>query len=763
MTDDHAAVSRWRNLRQHPAFQAAAVYVGGSWAIIQVADIFVPNPVVVRWLGIILAVGFLAVVGGAWFSARESAEVPSDRAADEDAVASNRRRRRLAYAAAVFLVAVGGLFWWLRPNILGAVAPDAQVIAVLPFNTSGPAVEYLGEGVVDLLSPNLDEVGAIRTVDTRTVLHRWRQRAVDGSLDLDGALTVGRDVDAGSVILGSVVAAGPEVRLRAQLFSVRGAELAQAQVEGPADSVLALLDQLAVALLREIWIAREPVPNLRVSGVTTANVDAIRAYLRGQHFYRRSNWDSALVAFRQAVDADSTFALAHYRLGLTYGWNIRHGGFGSPAARQHAELAQRYADRLPARERTLVAAHALFEDGRLAAHDSMVRYVERHPDDPEGWYMLGDVRYHALPLLALEQRDLFRPFDRVIELDPSMAPAIIHPLELSLAYDDSARYQRYLAAMDSVVDPPEVEPFKLAAAVWEEPESLDVRLAAHPRAQRLSGYVLAGLYRSDRSPEPMLEGFGEAALASSGPQRTRALGYYAVVLTSFGRLSQARPVFDTLWAAAAEQIWPYLRLLPVLAGYADSSFVGPMLEAMAGPAPTPELEHFYRYGRMLYALSQGRSGEARALAQRALAGGTVSPVLREFFEAGLAWATIIDGDTVAGLEQLQSALAAAGYVGDTELGGPLRFALAAIQATREETRAEGIRRLRNSFLFGDYVYIAPAYLLVAQALEQSGDIVGAIRAYEQFIRIWENADPELQPLVETGRRALERLSAEAVN
>ena len=56
--------SRWRDFRRHPAVQAAAVYIGAGWAIVQAADIFVPNPDVVRWLGVILAVGFLVVVGG---------------------------------------------------------------------------------------------------------------------------------------------------------------------------------------------------------------------------------------------------------------------------------------------------------------------------------------------------------------------------------------------------------------------------------------------------------------------------------------------------------------------------------------------------------------------------------------------------------------------------------------------------------------------------------------------------------------------------
>jgi tetratricopeptide (TPR) repeat protein len=766
MTDDHAGVSRWRNLRQHPAFQAAAVYIGGSWAVIQVADIFVPDPAVVRWLGIILAVGFLAVVGGAWFSAREGGQAPSDRAAAEEGVASNRWRRRLAYAAAACLVAIGGLFWWLRPNILGAVAPDAQVIAVLPFNTSGPAVEYLGEGVVDLLSPNFDEVGAIRTVDTRTVLHRWRQRAVEGSLDLEGALAVGRDVEAGSVVLGSVVTAGPEVRLRAQLYSVRGAELAQAQVEGPADSVLALLDELAVALLRKIWIAREPVPNLRVSGITTGNFDAIRAYLRGQQYYRRSNWDSAAAAFQRAVDADSTFALAHYRLGLTYGWNTRHGGFGSRAARTHAELAQRYSDRLPARERTLVAAHALFEEGRLAAYDSMVRYVSRHPDDPEGWYMLGDVRYHAMPILSIDVDDLFEPFDRILELDPSFAPAIIHPLELSLAYDDSARYFRFLDALAAAAEPSYVELYEIGGLQWTQPDSLGERLAAHPDANRVGGYMMAGSYRSEtRTPADMFPGLQATLSSLEGNARTQVLSLYAMMLVSVGRLREASAIYDELWAEAVpNRQEPYLNVLPVLAGFADTSFAAQTLRALAGPATSARAEPLFRYIQMLYALSRGRTVEARELGRRSVESAAASnPTLTALISGAEGWADILDGDTVGGLAKLEAGLADAGYVSNVQLSLPLRYALAAIQANRPETREEGIRRLLNGWSFRDFVYMAHAYLLAGRALEASGDAAGAARAYEQFIHLWENADPELQPQVETARRALERLGAENVN
>jgi hypothetical protein len=55
----------------------------------------------------------------------------------------------------------------------------------------------------------------------------------------------------------------------------------------------------------------------------------------------------------------------------------------------------------------------------------------------------------------------------------------------------------------------------------------------------------------------------------------------------------------------------------------------------------------------------------------------------------------------------------------------------------------------------------PHYLTLGQALEAEGDAAGAIAAYSRFIELWEKADPELQPRVETARRALERLGGEA--
>ena len=120
-------------------------------------------------------------------------------ALDQRSAAPGPRRgpRPALIAGAAAALLLGGLvamaLWWRGG---GPVAPEAETIAVLPFRVSGAGVAAVGEGMVDLLSRDLDAVGGVRTVDPRTVLSRWRQ--VGGGADLDAVLQVGRDVGAAS-------------------------------------------------------------------------------------------------------------------------------------------------------------------------------------------------------------------------------------------------------------------------------------------------------------------------------------------------------------------------------------------------------------------------------------------------------------------------------------------------------------------------------------------------------------------------------------
>ena len=141
--------------------------------------------------------------------------------------------------------------------------------------------------MVDLLATNLRGVAGINTVDPRNVLRTWGD-GDRGANDLRRALDVGRDLEAGSVVLGSVVSTGGRVRLAADIYSVEGDRLARAQVDGAADSVLGVVDRLSLALFRDIWRSKEPLPNLRLASLTSDSIGALREYLQGEGYYRKA-------------------------------------------------------------------------------------------------------------------------------------------------------------------------------------------------------------------------------------------------------------------------------------------------------------------------------------------------------------------------------------------------------------------------------------------------------------------------------------------
>jgi hypothetical protein len=120
------------------------------------------------------------------------------------------------------------------------------------------------------------------------------------------------------------------------------------------------------------------------------------------------------------------------------------------------------------------------------------------------------------------------------------------------------------------------------------------------------------------------------------------------------------------------------------------------------------------------------------------------------------------GDTAAGLTGMEAALRRAGYSSDALrplTAGPLR-AYAETLARAPGRHAEGLRRLRGMLELGE-VATVPAYFAIAEALEAEGDRAGAAEAYGHIVRLWQDADPHLQPRVEQARRALARLAGEA--
>src|SRR5690606_8968686 len=196
------------------------------------------------------------------------------------------------------------------------------------------------------LGTTLDGVAGLRAVDPRAVI----RAAGDTPLDDRASAEFARRFGASYFILGDVVEAGGRLRVTAALHRVGdAAPVARASAQGRADALFEVVDSLTVSLLTA-WGAADS----RVSGLaarTTTSLPALRAWLDGEAALRALRFEEALAAYRRAVEADSAFALAWYRLSIMAEWLVQ-----SDLAHESAERAVRLAGRLPARDSLLLHA-----------------------------------------------------------------------------------------------------------------------------------------------------------------------------------------------------------------------------------------------------------------------------------------------------------------------------------------------------------------------------------------------------------------------
>ena len=657
----------------------------------------------------------------------------------------------------------------------GAVKPGAEVIAVVPFTVTGGGTGMTGEGFVDLLSRNLDQVGGIRTVEPRTVLYRWEQRDEDArAAAQDAALEIGRDVRAGSVLTGSVVVLGSEVRISADVFPVDGTEpLASAQVEGSSDRLLELVDSLSVSLLRELWSSssRQPLPRTDVRAITSGNLDAIRAFLRGEQHYRASAWDSALVWFARAVAEDSVFPLAHYRLAMTASW----GGEGLTASAGGAStsLALHYVERLPPREQLLVRVMALRANGEsVMAMDTLRAYLRTYPDDAEAWFILADDTYHAqhesiAPLRSRPEEQLVL-FDRVLSLDPSFTPALIHPLEIAFQSGDGRLIEQYTSLLSAVAPGNGAASLYLLAASalkTRDAVALGTTLARAVAAAD-SGSADLNWQAARASRTPLLS----AVIALSPQQRALAVDAFRQTLgrthrdaaaaalahidVATGAVDAARALLaplagDPLSGPAHVR---QLDRLPVYAGVADSAAIGALLMEVE-PVQLEAL-------RLIAAIDRRDAHGAQQAAQAigALAGDSTWLTVAE---AGYAFAAALAGDTIAGLAQLQATLPRHGFAAGS-LFDALWFRWVELLGEHPQTRARAIELLLGPWA-GDPALDLQRQFVLGRALDDSGDPANARIAYTRFITA--AGDPEqlagrLQERARAARDALARLGSQ---
>jgi tetratricopeptide (TPR) repeat protein len=748
-------MSRLRKLihemHRRSLWQVLGIYVVGSWLVLQVVDTLAGALNLPDWAPpfalFLLIIGFPIVLATAFIQEGtrppdREVEPASESLPDEETGHRLFTWRNLALGAigAALLwggVAIGWFVFGRGPEASVNVAVTAEAdpgIAVLPFSVSGSDVEALGEGVVHLLHSNLNEVGGLRAIAPGTVLAQWDRRVAAGErADLETALEVAAASGGNYALVGSAVSLGPSVRLEGTLYDVQGAaSLGRVRVEGDPAGVWTLVDELAIEVVRALGqVGVGEFSGFDLAAATTSSIEALQAYLQGETFYRRGEFDSAIPAFELAAAEDTTFALAEYRLGLAQGWST----FNPGVAQRHLRMALTAG--LPQREALFARAMEGYLDGSLDALGDVREYLQSHPDDAEAWYILGDALLHAgVGVVRDWHEEGQRALNRAVELDPGFAPFVIHPLQLALVSGDTTRAAHLVETFGAVR--PGSPNDQVHRIIQNQERGLPDSSSVSAAADSLSalGAYPALLVQSSRSEE-LLEAYYLRLAETSGQIDMRLCLH---VPLRHGHLQKLVDyATDPRLASDLAFVCPYIARILGL------PISDEMLEQAAARLPEDALDTPNLFAAA-YAIDRGDWDEYE----------TILSQMRQRLENAES-----EGDS-AGIDGGRFQLRSAEAIGLMERG-QLAEAAAAFEALRSPfwphrwwlgqiylelgQPGDAIQWL-NTFVSISGAYWPLAHLYLGQAYEELGDSEQARNAYAAFLD---------QPLVEEARTALERL------
>jgi TolB-like protein/DNA-binding winged helix-turn-helix (wHTH) protein/Tfp pilus assembly protein PilF len=374
-------------------------------------------------------------------------------ALEETARQVTAKRLRLALAAGLAALAAVLLVlspWGLRGRWPGrAAAPRIHSLVVLPLrNLSGDATqEYFADGMTEALTTDLGRVTGLRVISSTSAMRYKGTR--------EALPAIARQLNVDAVVEGSVLRAGPRVRITAQLVEApTDRHLWAGSYERDLTDVLALQDEVARAITNEVRSKLSPPEERRLAGARQVNPEAYDAYLRGR--YEWNAWTEqgltrSIAYFEQAVQKDSGYAPAW--AGLSDAYHLL-GLFGFLP--QEVALPKVKATALKAIEldETLSEAHVSLSGVRLhlewswsATESELRRAIALDPNNAMAH------QYHGYVLSAMSRFDAaVAEMRRALELDP-LSPNKLNSLAATLyragRYDEALRYFRAVPDPDA--------------------------------------------------------------------------------------------------------------------------------------------------------------------------------------------------------------------------------------------------------------------------------------------------------------------------
>jgi serine/threonine-protein kinase len=308
-------------------------------------------------------------------------------------------------------------------------------IAVLPFvnMSADPDNEYFTDGITEDVINALTKIAGLR-VAARTSAFAFKGKDAD-------VREIGRRLNVGTVLEGSVRRAANRLRVTAQLVDVAdGYHLWSEKYDRELDDVFAVQDEISCAIVERLKGRLGSTAGGALVKPQTRNMEAYDLYVRGRYFWnqRGAGLLRAREYFTQALALDPEYAPAHAALGDTY--NLL-GWYRVLAPRDAFPVAKAAAERAIALDDTLAAAHTSLAFSLMchnwdwkAAEREFVRAIELNPG-----YATTHHWYSEFLMAMGRPTEAVESAERAVQADPL---GLIIKIVLAMAHYFALNYDR---------------------------------------------------------------------------------------------------------------------------------------------------------------------------------------------------------------------------------------------------------------------------------------------------------------------------------
>ena len=315
--------------------------------------------------------------------------VPVEKSEPTAAATPRVSNRKVLVPVAVILVFVaisGTLYFRSRPTTTRLTDKDTIVLSDFENKTGDPVFDdTLKQGLSVQLeqSPFLDLLSESRVNGTLKLMGRSSDDRLTGNV----AREVCQRTGSKAMLTGSIAGLGDQYVIGLKAVNCNtGDVLAEAQQQAASkEAVLKALDAAAVNLRSKLGESLSTVQKYAtpLEEATTPSLEALKAYSLGVKMYETSELAAALPFYERAVELDPNFAMAYARMAITYG-NLSVG------ARSDENLRKAYGlrEKVSERERFFIEGLYLMNTGELekeAQTDELWHQTYPRDDTPYRW------------------------------------------------------------------------------------------------------------------------------------------------------------------------------------------------------------------------------------------------------------------------------------------------------------------------------------------------------------------------------------------